>query len=127
MLSFTGVAIALAEQSRERLQKHLDKLVPTLYRYTFDPNPKIASAMKQVWEALVPEPKRAVAEHLTNVLKHIRDGLTDRLWRSREVRHTRIHAIPSLAVVVHGSLVHCGAIIMHLQSLSLLHRLVAQL
>ena len=43
-----GVAFALAEQSRGRLQKHLDKLVPALYRYTFDPNPKIAAAMKQV-------------------------------------------------------------------------------
>lgn len=84
--SRTGVAFALAEQSRGRLQKHLDKLIPTLYRYTFDPNPKIASAMKQVWEALVPEPKRAIATHLAAVLKHIRDGMSDRLWRSREVR-----------------------------------------
>ena len=34
-----GMAFALGEVSRERLQKHLHKLVPTLYRYTFDPNP----------------------------------------------------------------------------------------
>ncbi|KAL1527860.1 hypothetical protein AB1Y20_009236 [Prymnesium parvum] len=79
-----GVAFALAEQSRGRLQKHLDKLVPTLYRYTFDPNPKIAAAMKQVWEALVPEPKKALAAHFNAVLSHVREGLTDRLWRSRE-------------------------------------------
>ena len=42
------MAFALGEVSRERLQKHLHKLVPTLYRYTFDPNPKIHAAMKQV-------------------------------------------------------------------------------
>ena len=34
-----GMAFALGEVSRERLQKHLHKLVPTLYRYTFDPTP----------------------------------------------------------------------------------------
>ena len=79
-----GVAFALAEQSRGRLQKHLVKLVPTLYRYTFDPNPKIAAAMKQVWEALVPEPKKTLAAHLPQVLDHVTAGLTDRLWRARE-------------------------------------------
>ena len=31
------MAFALGEVSRERLQKHLHKLVPMLYRYTFDP------------------------------------------------------------------------------------------
>ena len=43
-----GVAFALAGQSRQRLESHLEKLIPTLYRYTFDPNPRIAQAMKQV-------------------------------------------------------------------------------
>ena len=43
-----GVAFALAGQSRARLDAHLEKLIPTLYRYTFDPNPRIVQAMKQV-------------------------------------------------------------------------------
>ena len=55
-----GMAFALGEVSRERLQKHLHKLVPTLYRYTFDPNPRINAAMKQVRQQLrappVPSP-----------------------------------------------------------------------
>ena len=35
-----GVAFALAEHSRERLEEHLPRLVPMLYRQTFDPNPR---------------------------------------------------------------------------------------
>ena len=79
-----GMAFALGEVSRERLQKHLHKLVPTLYRYTFDPNPKIHAAMKQVWTALVPEPKKTLDELLQPVLVHLGEGLNDRLWRARE-------------------------------------------
>jgi hypothetical protein len=79
-----GMAFALGEVSRERLQKHLHKLVPTLYRYTFDPNPKIHAAMKQVWTALVPEPKKTLDELLQPVLTHLAEGLNDRLWRARE-------------------------------------------
>jgi proteasome component ECM29 len=79
-----GVAFALAEQSRSKLEAHMHKLVPTLYRYTFDPNPKIASAMKQVWSALVPEPKKTLLAHLKAVMAHLVDGITSREWRARE-------------------------------------------
>ena len=79
-----GVALALAGQSRERFDAHLHKLIPTLYRYTFDPNPRIAQAMKQVWSSLVPDPKRALTEHLGAVLDHLLEGLVGREWRARE-------------------------------------------
>ena len=38
----TGVAFALAEHSHDALKAHLPVLVPTLYRHTFDPNPKVS-------------------------------------------------------------------------------------
>ena len=79
-----GVAFALAGQSRERLDAHLPKLIPTLYRYIFDPNERIASAMKQVWSSLVPDPKKALTKYLGPVMAHLIEGVTDRLWRSRE-------------------------------------------
>jgi len=79
-----GVAFALAGQSRAKLEAHLSELLPTLYRYTFDPNPRISQAMKQVWSALVPEPKRALSSHLSAVLAHLLEGITSREWRARE-------------------------------------------
>lgn len=77
-------ALPGASQSRSRLEKHLAKLIPTLYRYTFDPNPRIASAMRSVWDALVPEPKKALAAHLPQVMDNLREGA--RCW----LRHQRI-------------------------------------
>ena len=79
-----GVAFALAGQSRAKLEAHLSELLPTLYRYTFDPNPRISQAMKQVWSALVPDPKRALSSHLPAVLAHLLEGITSREWRARE-------------------------------------------
>jgi len=79
-----GVAFALAGQSRAKLEAHLSELLPTLYRYTFDPNPRISQAMKQVWSALVPDPKRSISAHLPAVLDHLMDGITSREWRARE-------------------------------------------
>uniref|UniRef100_A0A7S4BN83 Non-specific serine/threonine protein kinase n=2 Tax=Chrysotila carterae TaxID=13221 RepID=A0A7S4BN83_CHRCT len=79
-----GVAFALAEQSQDHLKEHLPKLVPTLYRYTFDPNPKVSVAMRQLWTSLVSDPKKVLDEHFGAVLQHMCDGLIDRLWRARE-------------------------------------------
>jgi len=79
-----GVAFALAEQSREALEEHLPALLPSLYRHTHDPNPRVAGAMRQLWSALVPEPKATLARYLQPVLEHLCASLGDRLWRARE-------------------------------------------
>merc|ERR1719502_267450 len=111
-----GVAFALAGQSRERLDAHLPKLIPTLYRYTFDPNERIANAMRQVWSALVPEPKKALSAHLPAVLSHLLDGVVDRLWRAREAScHALAEALAGRTYVeveaklaeVHEKLMRC--------------------
>ncbi|KXZ47234.1 hypothetical protein GPECTOR_37g240 [Gonium pectorale] len=39
------------------LAKHLAALVPKLYRYTHDPNPRVAEAMTAIWRALVDDPR----------------------------------------------------------------------
>lgn len=79
-----GVAFALAEHSREALDEHLPSLLPSLYRHTHDPNPRVAGAMRQLWASLVPDPKQALTAHLQPVLRHLCDSLGDRLWRARE-------------------------------------------
>ena len=44
--------------------------------------------MKQVWSALVPEPKKTLDQLLQPVLTHLGEGLNDRLWRAREASCT---------------------------------------
>lgn len=79
-----GVAFALAEHSKEALEEHLPSLLPSLYRHTHDPNPRVAGAMRQLWASLVPDPKQALTAHLQPILRHLCDSLGDRLWRARE-------------------------------------------
>ena len=39
----------------------MSQIVPRLYRYTFDPNVKIQTAMRGIWNAVVTESKSTVS------------------------------------------------------------------
>ena len=56
----------IAKQAGEQLAPVLHRIVPKLYRYQFDPNPKIQAAMTSIWTALVTDQKNTVsaARHL---------------------------------------------------------------
>ena len=61
---FQGAAFGfstIAATAREELCPHLPLLVPRLYRYKYDPNPRIQLAMTSIWSAVVPESKKAVS------------------------------------------------------------------
>ena len=62
---FQGAAFgfsSIASIAREQLTPHLPSLVPRLYRYKYDPNPKIQLAMSSIWSAVVSDSKTAVSE-----------------------------------------------------------------
>ncbi len=42
----------IARQAGHQLQPHLAKLIPKLYRYQFDPNPRIQATMTHIWTTL---------------------------------------------------------------------------
>ena len=52
----------IAAQAGEQLAPYLHQIVPKLYRYQFDPNPKIQQAMSSIWNALVQDNKNAVSD-----------------------------------------------------------------
>eukprot|EP00741_Cyanophora_paradoxa_P018696 tig00021073_g18045.t1 len=74
----------LSEQAREQLAPYVASLVPRLYRYQYDPNPKVQDAMSNIWQTLVPEPKKAVDAHFDAVVAELLRGMGDRIWRIRE-------------------------------------------
>ncbi|KAJ3082397.1 hypothetical protein HK102_001737 [Quaeritorhiza haematococci] len=76
-----GNILAHAE---EELKPYLPQLVPKLYRFQFDPNVKVADAMRSIWKALVKEPKKAVDEYFEVIVKDVLKGFGDRQWRTRE-------------------------------------------
>ncbi|KAJ8329188.1 proteasome component M29 [Batrachochytrium dendrobatidis] len=75
---------SIAAQAERELQQHLPSLVPRLYRYQFDPNQKVAESMKNIWRALVKNPKKAMDTYMDLILEDILNSLGDRMWRTRE-------------------------------------------
>ncbi|KAI8774268.1 proteasome-associated protein ECM29 [Biomphalaria glabrata] len=74
----------IAAQAGEQLAPFMDKIVPKLYRYQFDPNPKIQQAMSSIWNALVQDNKKTVDIYLKKILDDLISNLTSNQWRIRE-------------------------------------------
>jgi proteasome component ECM29 len=75
-------------QAEKELEPYLKDLIPRLYRFQYDPNPRVNEAMTSIWKALVKEPKTAIDEYFDIIVKDLLKGLGDRLWRTRESRYT---------------------------------------
>jgi len=74
----------IASQAQEQLAPYLPTLVPRLYRYKYDPSPRIQLAMSSIWSALVPESKKAVDKYLRAILDDLTANLNSSIWRNRE-------------------------------------------
>lgn len=82
-----GAAIgfkSIASNASNQLAPHLDVIIPKLYRYQFDPNPKVQSAMSSIWNALVPDGHKSVPEHFLKILLELNKSMMSQLWRVRE-------------------------------------------
>ncbi|KAF9128817.1 hypothetical protein BGW39_004708 [Mortierella sp. 14UC] len=75
---------SIVSQAEAELKPHLATLIPRLYRYQYDPNPKVNEAMTSIWRALVKEPKKAVQEYFEVIIKDLLEGMGARAWRTRE-------------------------------------------
>ncbi|XP_060085987.1 proteasome adapter and scaffold protein ECM29-like [Ylistrum balloti] len=74
----------IAAQAGEQLAPYLHKLVPRLYRYQFDPNPKIQLAMSSIWQAVVQDNNNTVEKYMKEIAKDLIKNLTNTQWRIRE-------------------------------------------
>ena len=74
----------IAAKAGEQLEPHLAKIIPKLYRYQFDPTPKIQQSMQSIWNALVTDTSKTVDQYLPQILDDLRANLTNNQWRVRE-------------------------------------------
>ncbi|GFO03251.1 proteasome-associated protein ecm29-like protein [Plakobranchus ocellatus] len=74
----------IAAQAGEQLAPYMQQIVPRLYRYQFDPNPKIQQAMSGIWNALVQDNKKTIDTYLKEILADLLKNLTSNQWRIRE-------------------------------------------
>lgn len=77
---FSTIALSAGDQ----LSAHLPKIVPRLYRYQFDPTPKIQNSMASIWHSLVPETSKTVDKYHKEILDDLIQNLTNNQWRVRQ-------------------------------------------
>lgn len=73
--------MALAEKEME---PYLPRLIPKLYRYQFDPNPRVNQTMKSIWKSLVKDNQKTVDTYFNQITDDLLTGLGNRQWRIRE-------------------------------------------
>lgn len=58
-----GAAFGLKSIStiaKDQMKPHLEKIVPRLFRYRYDPTPKIQNSMISVWDSIVSDSKETI-------------------------------------------------------------------
>ncbi|KAI8369986.1 proteasome stabiliser-domain-containing protein [Blakeslea trispora] len=73
--------MAIAEKE---MAPYLPRLIPKLYRYQFDPNPRVNQTMKSIWRSLVKDNQKAVDTYFNQIMDDVLVGLGNRQWRVRE-------------------------------------------
>ncbi|XP_013177902.1 PREDICTED: proteasome-associated protein ECM29 homolog isoform X1 [Papilio xuthus] len=74
---------SIALQAGAQLTDHLPKIVPRLYRYRFDPTPRIQHSMAAIWHAIVPNTQHTVQKYHKEILDDLVANLTSNQWRVR--------------------------------------------
>ncbi|KAG0174143.1 hypothetical protein DFQ29_007586 [Apophysomyces sp. BC1021] len=73
--------MALAEK---QMEPYLPRLIPKLYRYQFDPNPRVNQSMKSIWRSLVKDNQKTVDTYFNDIMDDLLKGLGNQQWRVRE-------------------------------------------
>ncbi|KAG1660153.1 hypothetical protein FOA52_007810 [Chlamydomonas sp. UWO 241] len=82
-----GASFGLAGIARlagGQLGPHVAALVPKLYRYQYDPNPKVQDAMVHIWRSLIDDPKKTIDLHFQSIMRELLREMGGRLWRNRQ-------------------------------------------
>ncbi|ORE02510.1 ARM repeat-containing protein [Rhizopus microsporus var. microsporus] len=73
--------MALAEKEME---PYLPRLIPKLYRYQFDPNPRVNQTMKSIWRSVVKDNQKTIDAYFNQIMEDLLAGLGNHQWRVRE-------------------------------------------
>ncbi|EDW31715.1 GL11265 [Drosophila persimilis] len=73
----------LSAESKQKMQPYLGKIIPRLYRYKYDPTPKIQNSMISIWDTIVSDSKEVTEKYYWDILRELLDNLTSKEWRVR--------------------------------------------
>lgn len=81
-----GAAFGLQSISgitKEKMQPYLKKIVPRLFRYKYDPTPKIQNSMISIWDSVVVDNKQTLELYYWDILDDVITNLVHNEWRTR--------------------------------------------
>lgn len=74
---------SISKVAKAKMQPHLGKIVPRLFRYRYDPTPKIQNSMCSIWDSVVVDSKATIEFYYWDILEDVTKNLTDTEWRTR--------------------------------------------
>lgn len=74
---------SISKGAKDQMKPFLEKIVPRLYRYKYDPTPKIQHSMISIWDSIVSDSKETVETYYWAILDELLKNLTDVEWRVR--------------------------------------------
>lgn len=74
---------SISKVAKDQMKPHLEKIVPRLYRYKYDPTPKIQNSMISIWDSIVSDSKETIEMFYWAIFDELVSNLTDVEWRVR--------------------------------------------
>lgn len=74
---------SISSAAKQQMQPYLGKIVPRLYRYKYDPTPKIQNSMISIWDSIVSDSKETVEKYYWEIFEELQSNLTHVEWRVR--------------------------------------------
>ena len=79
-----GIEALLRSTARRALMPHLRAILPTIFRFCFDPLPSVRGPMRRLWKLVGGASKEVMADNAPRLLGECLAGMTRGAWRERE-------------------------------------------
>lgn len=74
---------SISKGAQSQMKPYLGKIVPRLYRYKYDPTPRIQNSMISIWDSIIKDSKEVIETHYWAILEELITNLTHHEWRVR--------------------------------------------
>jgi proteasome component ECM29 len=85
-----GLSNIFADADMEDFLAKNPKLLPTLYRYQFDPSPAIQDYMRTLWKAMIKDPTATIDQNYDQIITHLLKTMMELRWRDIEASYLAI-------------------------------------
>lgn len=74
---------SISKLAKVKMEPYLIKIVPRLFRYKYDPTPKIQNSMISIWESIIADTNETIELYYWQIVDELNENLTNKEWRVR--------------------------------------------